>query len=135
MSYVINEYEKRGILLLRNPIDAVIAFRNYLSAGQTGMAEADRFTGSDWDEYVRLTCFSWADHATRWIDGIRNGTVVYYENLIHETEAELRRIIPHFYSAPIDPNRLKCAIDHKSRTDRKRLQRTRSTKFLCSTAN
>ena len=125
MSNVINEYEKRGVLLLRNPIDAAIAFRNYLSAGQTGTADADRFTGSDWDEYVRLTCFTWADHATRWIDGIKHGTVVFYENLLHETEAELKRIIPHFYSGTMDPDRLKCAVHHKNRTDRRRLQRTR----------
>jgi hypothetical protein len=125
MSNKINKYEKRGVLLLRNPIDAIISYRNYLSGGHKGMAGADRFAGSEWDAFVRTTCFSWTDHATRWIDGIKNGTVIFYENLIHETEAELKRIIPQFYSAPIDPDRLKCAIDHKNRIDRKRLQRTR----------
>jgi hypothetical protein len=98
----------RGVLLLRNPIDAAIAFRNYLSGGHTGMAEADQFTGPGWDEFVRKTCFYWVDHATK---------------------QELKRIIPQFYSAPIDSDRLKCAVDHKNRTDRKRLQRTRSMKF------
>ena len=110
---------------MRNPIDAAIAHRNYEFGGQTGMAREDRFSGPEWNEYVQAASLSWADHAIRWIDGIENGTIIFYENLVHETEAELKRIIPFFYSEPVDPVRLKCTIAHKDRIDRKRLQRTK----------
>ncbi|EFX71467.1 hypothetical protein DAPPUDRAFT_111642 [Daphnia pulex] len=120
------EYDKRAILLLRNPIDALFTFAHYLMAGddQKGTVSPTIFRGPAWNHYVDYVAYAWADHATRWIQNIRNGTVVFYELLLQDTEAELNRLLRAVnFSAidpAVDPERMRCTLKHKNRTDRKR---------------
>jgi hypothetical protein len=125
-------YQHRGILLLRNPIDALFSFVHYLMAGQDQIETVSllaKFKGPQWNSYVNYVTFAWADHAIRWIQNIQNGTVIFYEKLLLEdTEAELNRLLrainftdPHH--PPVDPDRMRCTLKHKNRTDRKRLKK------------
>ena len=121
-------YQHRGILLLRNPIDALFSFRHYLMAerNQLGAVSPVFFKGPAWNNYVNYVTYAWADHAIRWIQNIQNGTVIFYEKLLLEdTEAELNRLLSaiNFIDPPGDPDRMRCTLKHKNRTDRKRLKK------------
>ena len=118
-------YDNAAVVLLRNPIDAAIAFRNYVGSGnnKTGIADYSWFHGAEWQAYLEFAAYAWADHAVRWIDGMRHGVVAFYENLLHDTEAELKRILRKFYPVPIDEARLKCVVKLKNVTPHKRYLR------------
>ncbi len=122
-------YKNRGILLLRNPVEVLFTSAHYLWSGnqQNGTVSPDLFAGPKWDDYVSKVAKEWADHADRWIQNIQNGTVIFYEKLLLEdtAEAELNRLLrainfidPHH--PPIDPERMRCTLLHKNRSDRKR---------------
>ncbi|KAI9562682.1 hypothetical protein GHT06_010136 [Daphnia sinensis] len=123
-------YRHRGILLLRNPIDALFTYAHYLLSGndQQGTGSPEDFTGPHWDVHVEYVAYAWADHAERWIQNIKEGTVIFYERLLHDTENELRRLLkairfvnPHH--PPVDPERMHCTLKHKHRLDRKRTKK------------
>lgn len=109
-------------------MDAFFSFAHFLgsSRNQTGIVSEEAFWGPQWDNYVDCMADLWADHAVGWIENIQNGTVLFYERLLLEdTEAELRRLLnvinfvdPHH--PPVDPERMRCTLLHKGRTDRKR---------------
>ena len=132
MAVIRENYQHRGILLLRNPIDALFSFVHYLMAGQDQIGTVSllaKFKGPQWNCYVNYVTFAWADHTIRWIQNIQNGTVIFYEKLLLEdTEAELNRLLrainftdPHH--PPVDPDRMRCTLKHKNRMDRKRLKK------------
>lgn len=119
-------YENRGILLLRNPIEALFTSAHYLWSDnkQKGTVSPDLFKGPKWDDYVSNATIEWAEHADRWIQNIRNGTVIFYEKLLLEdTEAELNRLFRAINFMPIDPERMRCTLSHKSRSDLKRTKK------------
>ncbi|KAI9561326.1 hypothetical protein GHT06_012282 [Daphnia sinensis] len=124
-------YSNRGVLLLRNPVDAMFTHARFLatSGNKTGLVSEKDFSGPRWEEYVDYVANTWADHAVGWIESIHNGTVLFYERLLHEdTAAELKRLLDviHFrdpHHPPVDPQRLDCALKHKNRKDRKRLKK------------
>jgi hypothetical protein len=124
-------YQHRGILLLRNPIDALFSFCHYLltERDQIGAVSAVNFKGPAWNNYVDYVTYAWADHADRWIQNIQNGTVIFYEKLLLEdTEAELNRLLravnfTDSHHPPVDPDRMRCTLKHKNRMDRKRLKK------------
>ena len=93
---------------------------------QIGTVSPDTFKGSQWDHYVDYVAYAWADHAQRWIQTIQNGTVIFYEKLIVDTENELRRLLNAIHSKRdghgwlVDPKRMLCTLSHRNRKDRKR---------------
>ncbi|KAI9562685.1 hypothetical protein GHT06_010139 [Daphnia sinensis] len=120
-------YKNRGILLLRNPFDALFTFSHFLWSGnnQKGTVSPNVFNGTEWDEYISYVAEEWAEHADRWIRNIKHGTVIFYERLLQDTESELRRLLKaiNFVDAnhpPVDPERMRCTLKHKNRLDRKR---------------
>ncbi|XP_057372312.1 sialate:O-sulfotransferase 1-like [Daphnia carinata] len=124
-------YGYRGVLLLRNPVDTMFTYAHFLatSGDKTGVVSENHFSGPNWEAYVDYVANTWADHAVGWIETIQNGTVLFYERLLLEdTAAELKRLLevirfsdPH--RPPVDPQRLRCALRHKNRVDRKRLKK------------
>ncbi|KAK4025386.1 hypothetical protein OUZ56_014459 [Daphnia magna] len=123
-------YQHRGILLIRNPIDTLFTYAHYLLSGndQKGTGTPEDFAGPHWDEHVDYVALAWADHAKRWIQNIKEGTVVFYERLLQDTENELRRLLKaiHFTDPnrpPVDPERMRCTLQHKNRSDRKRTKK------------
>ena len=92
-----------------------------------GNAPPSAFQGAEWDEVVDYVAFAWADHAVRWIEQLKKGTVIFYENLLGDNaHYEIERLLdtieyPH---RPIDPQRMRCALKHRNRTDHKRINKT-----------
>jgi hypothetical protein len=125
------QFQHRGILLLRNPVDALFSFVHYRMAGQDqiGTVSPVNFKGLVWNNYVNYVTYAWADHAIRWIQNIQNGTVIFYEKLLLEdTEMELNRLLRSInfndlHHPPVDPDRMRCTLKHKKRFDRKRLKK------------
>ncbi|KAI9555051.1 hypothetical protein GHT06_020350 [Daphnia sinensis] len=123
-------YQHRGILLLRNPFDALFSFVHYLWSGnnQIGTVSLENFSSLKWDKYVKFVAFEWAEHAVRWIQHIENGTAIFYERLLEDTERELKGLLNaiNFIDPrhpPFDPERMRCTLLHKNRLDRKRKQK------------
>ena len=120
------QYESRGVLLLRNPMDVVFTFRHWQSHGKVDHAPPEAFKGPKWEEAVDYVAYAWADHAIRWIEQIKNGTVIFYEKLLGDAaEEELERLLNVLSFHPIDPDRMRCALAHRNRTDYKRQNKTR----------
>ncbi len=119
-------YENREILLIRNPFDALFTFVNFLWSGndQKGTASKvspDLLTGPEWKDHFQYVSKEWAEHAIHWIHNIRNGTVIFYELLLQDTEAELNRLLRAVnLTNPVAPERMRCTLKHKNRSDRKR---------------
>ncbi|XP_046452550.1 WSC domain-containing protein 1-like isoform X2 [Daphnia pulex] len=120
------QYDRRGVLLLRNPMDVVFTFRNWAYSGKVGIAPPEAFTGPSWDETIDFVAYVWADHAIRWIEQIEKGTVIFYEKLLgSNADVEIERLLHAISFFPVDRERLKCTIKHRNRTDHKRLNNPR----------
>lgn len=120
------QYDKRGVLLLRNPMDVVFTFRNWHYGGKTGVAPPDAFRGPQWDETVDFVAYVWADHAIRWIEQIEQGTVLFYEKLLgSNADLELERLLEVMDFHPIDRDRMQCTLAHRYRIDHKRQHKSR----------
>ena len=120
------QYDSRGVLLLRNPMDVVFTYRHWQHGGKVGIAPPEAFEGPKWEETIDYVAYAWADHAIRWIEQIKNGTVLFYERLMGVTaETELVRLLNVLNFHPIDPDRMRCALAHRNRTDHKRQNKTR----------
>ena len=88
------QYDSRGVLLLRNPMDVVFTYRHWQHGGKVGIAPPEAFEGPKWEETIDYVAYAWADHAIRWIEQIKNGTVLFYERLMGVTaETELVRLL------------------------------------------
>lgn len=97
------------------------------------------FQGDGWNSFLEEALASWADHAERWIDRIRNGTVLFYEDLTRlDTESEVRRLLRVFgfgdgHQQPIDDERLQCALYRLTPPNPKLLNNTpRLVYFECA---
>ncbi|EFX88990.1 hypothetical protein DAPPUDRAFT_233913 [Daphnia pulex] len=130
-SQIINvTYNYRGVLLLRNPMDVVFAHQNHLLVGKFNTAPTEAFRGPEWDELVETVAYAWANHAIRWIEQIKQGTVIFYENLLgDDAQLELERLLDSmdFQPRPVDTNRMRCTLAHRDKSEYKRSNKTRLT--------
>ena len=107
-------------------MDVVFTYRHWQHGGKVGIAPPEAFEGPKWEETIDYVAYTWADHAIRWIEQIKNGTVLFYERLMGVTaETELVRLLNVLNFHPIDPDRMRCALAHRNRTDYKRQNNTR----------
>lgn len=65
----------------------------------------------DWDIFVSQTISSWETLAKVWINGLKQGGIVYYERLYHDTESELKRLIK-MIGFNYDKDRFECVLRH-----------------------
>ncbi|XP_045117318.1 uncharacterized protein LOC123508025 isoform X1 [Portunus trituberculatus] len=112
----IGRFFGRGLLLLRNPYDTLIAYRNYLTAGHLGVAGPDAFRGTvnvpaDWEQFVRGQAEMWKTYALDWLTQGRNVLVVHYEKLLQDSKRELLRIL-HFLRVRPNQRRVKCTLQY-----------------------
>lgn len=107
-------------------MDVVFAYQNWVYGGKTGKAPPEAFNGTKWEQAVEYVAYAWADHAIRWIEQIKNGTVLFYEKLIGNTaELELERLLNVLHFHPIDANRMRCTLAYRNRTDHLRINKSR----------
>ncbi|ROT61406.1 WSC domain-containing protein 1 [Penaeus vannamei] len=100
-----NKFFGRGLLLVRNPFDTLIAYRNFLSAGHLGVAGPTAFRGPAWDRFVRNEIELWKSYAVDWITLSRSSHVVHYEHLLEDPRKELLKIL-HFLRIRVENRRL-----------------------------
>lgn len=65
-----------------------------------------------WDDFVRHSVLSWELLATVWIKGLKQGGVVYYENLYYNTSFELIRTLKMIGFNNYDKEKFDCGIRH-----------------------
>ena len=89
--------------------------------------EGETIKGSEWDETVDYVASAWADHAIRWIEQTRNGTVLFYEKLKGTLAyEELDRLLRDLNLQPIDYIRMQCVMANRDRnTDHKQESKLR----------
>lgn len=54
---------------------------------------------------------SWETLATTWIRGLKQGGIIYYERLYHETRSELKRLM-RMIGLNYDQDRFECGLRH-----------------------
>ena len=85
--------ENKAILLLRNPVDMIVAYRNFNFAGKLNRALSHRFQGFLWHMHINRALNLWVIHATSWLcRPIRLKMdklllhVTHYEDILADTE-------------------------------------------------
>ncbi len=104
-------------------MDVVFTYRHCMLAGKVDNAPPEAFQGQEWNEVVKFVAYAWADHAIRWIEQIKNGTVIFYEKMHGDSAIlELERLLDamDFQPRPVDPERIRCMLEHRNRMDFKR---------------
>ncbi len=140
-THSLERFHNKGVLIIRNPFEAIVAYRNFGAGGMKGVASKEEFQGpgewlsrrfarrsfpatvsikTGWDGFVARSIASWELLATTWIRGLKRGGVVFYEELSHNTEAELVRIVQLLGVPTIDNERLQCVLRHTKSTSFKR---------------
>ena len=154
-THTVNQFDGRGILILRDPFKSIKSYRNFDYAGMQGVAPTDSFAGKGksqfklmstkfsfsnvvnaisneacvaegWDDFVARSVASWETLAEVWIRGLKRGGIIYYERLKHETSNELKRLA-NLLGLKIDPGRLQCVLKHAGDNTFKRPDRNNST--------
>lgn len=103
------EFDKRAILLIRNPFRAIIGHRHLDSGGHTGFADEDQFIGEDWDHFVRVKIASWENLYLDWLHEAESEDihVIHFETLKQDLVSSLRALV-QFMELEVDEGRLKC---------------------------
>ncbi|XP_023031058.1 WSCD family member GA21586 [Drosophila willistoni] len=106
----------KAILLVRDPEKAIIAEFNRQSGGHIGFASPDRYKrtkGKYWQQFVSNKLKGWELMNLSWARNFTGSIkVVFYDDLVHHTERELRAIL-EFLEYPVDEQLLRCAIMRK----------------------
>ncbi|XP_072178145.1 sialate:O-sulfotransferase 2-like [Diadema setosum] len=119
MHWFLSGYEylewKGGILLLRNPYNALVAEWNRRKGkGHIGHAAEETFRTPEWNGYVLKEHLWWIKITT---DALaRFGPrvmVVHYEHLVTDLATQLGRVVSFLgIASPNLEHRLRCAVDH-----------------------
>lgn len=110
--HVKNDFGGRGILILRNPYDAILSDHNFLFGGHMGVGPPTNYDRSDWEEFVSLETASWLDLAMNWV---KEGQVlvVHYEQVKTNLVPEMKRILK-FLGVTVNKDRLDCLLKHRN---------------------
>ncbi|XP_030382414.1 WSCD family member CG9164 [Scaptodrosophila lebanonensis] len=106
----------KAILLVRDPEKAIIAEFNRQSGGHIGFASPDRYKrtkGKYWQQFVSNKLKGWELMNLSWARNFTGSIkVVFYDDLVHNTERELRSIL-EFLEFPVNEQLMRCAIVRK----------------------
>ncbi|KAH8298687.1 hypothetical protein KR044_008582 [Drosophila immigrans] len=106
----------KAILLVRDPEKAIIAEFNRQSGGHIGFASPDRYKrtkGKYWQQFVSNKLKGWELMNLSWARNFTGSIkVVFYDDLVHQTERELRSILD-FLEFPVNEPLMRCAIMRK----------------------
>lgn len=106
----------KAILLVRDPEKAIIAEFNRQSGGHIGFASPDRYKrtkGKYWQQFVSNKLKGWELMNLSWARNFTGSIkVVFYDDLVHHTERELRSILD-FLEFPVNEQLMRCAIMRK----------------------
>ncbi|KAL4711902.1 hypothetical protein ACJJTC_006071 [Scirpophaga incertulas] len=117
---------KSGILLIRNPRDAILADFNRLHKGHVGTAPksafeqkfSDRKTG--WVNYVASQLTTWEDLHRLWLTDFSGPLLlVHYDHLVGDTRQTLASVL-QFLNVTVSEADMNCAISNKEGIYRRR---------------
>jgi len=110
-----NEFHGRGILIMRNPYDAVLSKFNYLYGGHHGTAATNHFDRPDWDKFVEIEIKDWLLMAVNWIQTGSPDTlhVLHYENVKSDLRGEIKNLLLFLGIIP-DDKRINCLLKQAS---------------------
>lgn len=80
-----------------------------------------------WDDFVSRSVAGWETLATVWIRGLKQGGVIYYERLRHETNSELKRLVT-MLGLSYDQQKFDCVLRHTKDNSFKRESNTTKIK-------
>jgi len=114
-NHVKNDFGGRGILILRNPYDAVLSDHNFLFGGHMGVGPPTSFDREDWSQFVSIEAESWLSLALHWVSSAPRGSllVLHYEQVKNDLENQMLKIL-RFLGVPADQGRLACLLKHRN---------------------
>ncbi|XP_021940466.1 WSC domain-containing protein 1-like isoform X2 [Zootermopsis nevadensis] len=106
-------FQGRGILLLRNPYEALLSYRNFLYGGHTGFAPHSRFRGPEWERFATQLAVVWKELAATWINYTRGheAMVLHFEKLHLYPHHDLSRLLDYL-GISVDEQRIGCVMNH-----------------------
>ncbi|XP_071818232.1 sialate:O-sulfotransferase 1-like isoform X2 [Apostichopus japonicus] len=96
-----------AVFLIRNPYGAGLAEFNRRKSGKTGTAELSDF--KKWNKFVSQFGGKWFNNIHSGLQKVSNHMIVYYEDLLLNTEHELRRLLT-FLNVQPDERRIQCIL-------------------------
>ncbi|XP_037093669.1 WSC domain-containing protein 2-like [Pollicipes pollicipes] len=105
----VTQFGCRAVLLVRNPLAALLSHRHLDAAGHLGFAPPSHFEGEGWQEYVSEKALFWRKLYADWIGQCPTDQLllVRYERLLEDLPTELGRVL-RFLGVRPDPARLRC---------------------------
>ena len=109
------QYQGKGILLIRNPFDAMISFFRHNIEGFHSRTEASKkdkkenigvFYTQEFEAYAYSHIKKWRTIAEDWVTA-GDVVVIHYEELRENKVAELEKMLNHL-QIPLDRRRLSC---------------------------
>ncbi|KAJ8046570.1 WSC domain-containing protein 1 [Holothuria leucospilota] len=98
-----------AILIIRNPYGAILANFNRVKKGKRGTASASQFLTDQWKHFAESRSASWLKTNKKGME-IHTKLVVFYEDLVANTEYELRRMLD-FLQVAHNKRRIACLMN------------------------
>ena len=89
-------YFNKVVLLIRDPVDAIISYFNYEHGGHLGLANTNKYQTTNFTQYGLLKVRLWAKLNNAWIKAFpeeSNRLIVLYGDLVHNTTKVLRKLL------------------------------------------
>jgi hypothetical protein len=105
----------RGILLIRNPYDALISYWNFVETrDHRGLAAGgNKFNADKWEDFVLALAPKWSSMITTWVENSQSLLIIQYEQLKKNPHSELIRILDYL-ELPVNEERLACVLGDKN---------------------
>ncbi|CAG7726292.1 unnamed protein product [Allacma fusca] len=103
----------RGILLIRNPFDALRSYWNFIhTRDHKAHASQTQFSLSKWVEFVEDGAKKWSHLVQIWLEKSADFIIVQYEELQSNPKREIIRML-EYLSLPVDDKRMDCVLSHR----------------------
>ena len=101
-------FNKRGILLIRNPYHALVSLWHFINTlWYTKSAESSVFQNEKFKKFVIRDIEFWLETIEDWVKMSDELHVVFYEELVDNTDKELRKLL-EFLDVDVDETRMRC---------------------------
>ena len=138
--YLIFKSSGRGVLMLRNPYDAIVSWWNHVksssgTADTVNSEEVERSMaeGEEFCEFASREANLWRVLALDWITLTRDLFVMFFEDFKSDYEKELRKML-RFLKVPVSEERLACLRKHPIEQYKRKRKKKRSIDFFCPEA-
>ena len=96
---------ERGIVIVRNPFDAILAAYNHHKAGKTGEPDFSVFKGQDWNKFVTKWTNRWSYFHHEWVNFTGKVQISCFKSMRSNLKEEIGEWLDFL---DIDRTRLDC---------------------------